>query len=324
SSTAADLKIAVEPSDMTVNGIAGRQKVGLIYGQQLRLPGLIIDSLNFHIADYGMLARFYGEKIDGIIGYSVLKNYIVELDNDNSIISFYTTGTISYPKNGFLLKPLIISQPYQSASLNDTRPINSHFILDIGANITLMLSSDFEKDSMPIRACRKRFIKQAEGVGGKFDIQMTVIREFKIGPYKFRDVPVCIFEDSNNIISYPYNAGIIGNDLLKRFNIILNYSSKEIFLKPNSHFNDPFDYSYTGIELYYIKGFVLIGEVAAGSPAEKAGLKEGDILIAVNDFSNLSLSDFKDALVKSTGLIKLAINRGGRAMEFRFKLKSIL
>jgi hypothetical protein len=324
SATASELKIPVMPSSITVNGIAGSCKVGFIYNQQLRLPGIDIDSLNFHVTDYELMTSFYGEKINGIIGYAVLKNYVVELDYDSSIISFYSRGSLKYPTGGCLLKPHINFQPFQSASLKDGRKIQSNFIFDIGANICLMLSSDFDNDSTPIKKSRKRFTKEAEGVGGKIVIQTTVVREFKLGPYKFMNVPVCVFDDAHNVTSYPYSAGLIGNDLLRRFNMILNYGNKEIFLKPNSHFNDLFDYTYTGIELYYVGGTNLIGDIAAGSPAEKAGLKEDDIVLGINNTVSSTLSALKDALMKSTGNIKMIIMRKGILMEFHFKVMSIL
>jgi Aspartyl protease len=322
--TVADLKIPIIPSDLTINGIAGQTKAGFIYGQRLRFPGLTIDSLDFHVTDYDLLTRFYGEKINGIIGYSVLKNYIVELDYDISRISFFSRGSLKYPRGGYLLKPLINFQPYQQASLKDSRKIQSNFIFDIGADISLMLSADFDTDSTPIRTTRKRYIKTAEGVGGKVEIQSTVIREFRLGPYRFTDVPVCVFDDANNVTTYPYGAGIIGNELLRRFNLILNYANKEIFLEPNSHFRDPFDYSYTGIELCYMQGANMIGDITIGSPAEIAGLKEGDIVISIDNSSEQSLTALKDALMKARGNIKVIIMRSGRPMEFQFKIRSIL
>ncbi len=324
SSTATDLKIAIAPSEITVNGIAGRSKVGFIYARQLKLPGLVIDSLDFHVTNYEILTNFYGEKINGIIGYSVLKDFVVWLDYDSSIISFYSKGSVKYPKGGYLLKPYINFQPFQHASLKDNRKIQSNFIIDIGANICMMLSSAFDRDSTPIKPNRKRFTKEAEGVGGKIVIQTTVLRELRIGPYKFLDVPVCVFDDAENVTAYPYSAGIIGNDLLRRFNIVLNYGNKEIFLKPNNHFNDPFDYAYSGIELFYTKGDIIIGDIAAGSPAEKAGLKEGDIVLGINDTISQSLSDLKDTLMKSNGKIRIIILRKKILMEFKFKIKSIL
>jgi len=324
SATAADLKIGVVPSDITINGIAGSTKAGFIYSQQLRFPGLTLDSLDFYVTDYRILTSFYGEKVNGIIGYTVLKNYVVDLDYDSSMISFYSKGTLKYPEGGFILKPYINFQPFQHAILDDARKIQSNFMFDIGANICLMISSNFDTDSTPIRIGRKRFVKEAEGVGGKIAIQTTVVRKLKLGPYRFRNVPVCVFDDAYNVTSYPYCSGIIGNDLLRRFNIILNYGNREIFLKPNSHFEDSFDYSFTGIDLYFVEGASVIEYITAGSPAEKAGLKEGDTVIGVNHTFSQSLSVLKDALMKTTGNIKVFVLRAGAVMEFQFKAGSIL
>jgi aspartyl protease/PDZ domain-containing protein len=324
SATAADLQIPVTKSNITVNGIGGHSKAGFIYAQALKLPGLEIDSLDFHVTDYAILTSFYGEKINGIIGYSVLKNYAVELDYDRSLITFYSKGVLKYPKGGYLLKPYINFQVFQDAFLLDSRKIQSNFIFDIGADLCLMLSSDFDNDSTPLKRNRKRFIKQAEGVGGKIVMQTTVMREFKLGPYKFKNVPVCVFDDACNVTSYPYGAGIIGNELLRRFNITLNYGNKEIFLKPNSHFRDLFDYSYTGIELCFIQGVIIISDITAGSPGEKAGLKTGDIVMAINNTVSQSLSVMKEALLKATDDVKVIIVRTGTTMEFQVKIKSIL
>ena len=63
---------------------------------------------------------------------------------------------------------------------------------------------------------------QAEGVGGKAYMKVTTVREFKIGPYRFRKVPIYVFDDEYNVTSYPYLGGLIGNDLLRRFNLIIN------------------------------------------------------------------------------------------------------
>ena len=124
---------------------------------------------------------------------------------------------------------------------------------------------------------RKRFSKEGEGLGGKIDMELTVIKELKLGPYRFRNVPVYIFDDVYNVTNYPYLGGLVGNDILRRFNIILNYAKSDIYLVPNSHFTDQFDYSYCGIELYYVNGKIIVGDVAKGSPAEIAGLMEEEM-----------------------------------------------
>jgi hypothetical protein len=311
------------PSTRTIRGIAGIRMVSFLYNHTLHLPGLSIDSLNFHVNDYSILNAVYGERIDGIIGYSVINRYILKVDYDSMEIEFWSRGSIKYPKGGFLLRPVINTLPVQSARVKDGKVINARFLYDMGAGLNMMLSTDFLKDSSLLGRKRKLFPKVAEGLGGKIDMNMTVIKEIKIGPYKFRSVPIYVFDDIYNVTSYPYLGGLIGNDILRRFNVILNYEHRDIYLVPNSHFTDPFDYSYTGIELYFESGKILISDVAKDSPAELAGIKEGDAVVAVNKNFSQNLQQYKAAIQSSGERIKLIISRDGQLKEFNFKVKTI-
>jgi hypothetical protein len=312
------------PSDRTIRGIGGIRQVGFLYNQQLKLPGLHVDSLNFHVNDYDLLTSVYGIRIDGIIGYSVLSRYILKINFDSSYVEFWSKGALKYPRGGYLLRPFITTLPVTYARVRDEEVYNSRFLFDMGAGLNMMLSTDFLRDSALLHPRRKLYPKQAEGLGGKIDMKMTVVKEIKLGPYKFRNVPVYVFDDDYNITSYPYLAGILGNDLLRRFNIILNYERRDFYLTPNTHFNDPFDYAYTGIDFYLMNGQVLLGDVAKGSPAEAAGLQEDDVVIAVNKVFNGSLQSFKAALMDKREKAEIIVLRNGVLQEYEFKVKSIL
>ncbi len=239
--------IVPTPSERTIRGIAGIKNVSFFNNQKLHFPKLTIDSLNFHINDYQILTTVYGEQIDGIIGYSVLSRYIIKLNYDSSYIEFWSKGSMKYPRGGYLLKPVISTLPVHSLRVKDEETITTRFLFDLGAGLNLMLSTDFIKDSAILDKKRKLYTKEAEGLGGKIDMHMTVIKEVKLGSYRFRNVPIYIFEDTYNVTSYPYLGGLIGSDLLRRFNIILNYDKRDIYLTPNSHFGEPFDYAYSVI-----------------------------------------------------------------------------
>jgi hypothetical protein len=324
SSTVDFYQLKPEPSERIIRGIAGVRKVSFISNRKLVLPGLTIDSLNFHINDYSILTAVYGEKIDGIIGYSVLSRYIIKVNYDSTEIEFWTKGTLKYPRGGFLLKPTINTLPVQSARVKDQTTKNARFLFDMGAGLNMMLTSDFVKDSAILRPKRKLYVKEAEGLGGKIDMKLTVIREVKIGPFRFRNVPVYVFDDTYNVTSYPYLGGILGNDLMRRFNIILNYDKRDIHITPNSHYNDVFDYSYSGIELYYEDGMILLGDVAKGSPAEAAGLKEGDVVVAMNNNFTQNLQFYKLAIQNAGETIKLIVKRNNELLSFDVKVKSIM
>ncbi|MGZ5287346.1 MAG: aspartyl protease family protein, partial [Flavisolibacter sp.] len=322
--TAENFGLVGTPSNRTIRGIAGIKNVSFIYNKTLRLPGLTVDSLNFHINDYYILEAVYGLKIDGIMGYSVLNRYIIHVDYDQNIIEFWSRGSMKYPKGGYMLRPIINTIPIQHVEVRDHKTVNARFLYDMGAGLNLMLSTDFIKDSNILHKSRKMYTKEAEGLGGKIDMQMTVVKQVRIGPYRFRNVPVYIFNDDYNITSYPYLGGLLGNDLLRRFNVILNYDRKEVYLVPNSHFGDAFDYSYSGLELYFIDGRIIIGDVAENSPASASGLIEGDIVVAVNKNFNQNLQQYKANIQNAGQRVRIIVLRDGELREFEFKVKSIL
>ena len=119
-------------------------------------------------------------------------------------------------------------------------------------------------------------------------------------------------------------AGLIGNDIFRRFNVIFNYPKRDIHLIPNSHFRDPFDYSYSGIELYFIDGKIIIGDVANGSPAQAAGVKDGDELVGINNNLSQNFGQYKAALQATGGKLKLILRKNGELFEKELKIKSIL
>ncbi len=323
SSTAVYLRLKPEPTDRTIRGIAGIRKVPFLYKQKLRFPGLTVDSLDFHVNDYSILTAVYGEQIDGIIGYSLLSRYIVKIDYDSLHIDICSRGSIRYPKGGYMLKPVISNLPVQGLRIRDNVTVNSRFLYDIGAGLCMLLSSDFVDDSSFIHRKRKLWSKEGEGVGGKIDMKLTVIREVRIGPFKFRAVPTYIFDDDYNVTSYPYMSGIIGNDILRRFNTIINYEKRDIYIIPNSHFSEPFDYSYSGVELYFIEGEIVVGDVAKGSPAEEGGLLEGDVVMAINNNFNQNMNHYKVALQAANQKMRFIVRRGTELLEINFKTKSI-
>ncbi|MEO8404551.1 MAG: aspartyl protease family protein [Chitinophagaceae bacterium] len=317
-------KLHPEPSNKTIRGIAGIKKVGFLYNRKLKFPGLTVDSLDFHVNDYSILTSVYGERIDGIIGYSLLSRYIIKLDYDSLLMEICSQGTMRYPRGGFLLKPYISTLPVHPARIRDENTFTTRFLHDIGAGVCLMLSKEFIEDSAILRKGRKMWPKEGEGVGGSINMNVTVVKELKMGPYRFRNVPTYIFDDAYNVTSYPYLGGLIGNDILRRFNAIFNYAKRDIYLVPNTHYRDPFDYSYTGIELYLIDGQIMVGSIAKGSPGEIAGLNEGDVIIAVNNNFTQNFNVYKTSLQSINERVKLVVRRNGELIQLQLRVKSIL
>jgi len=323
SETCVRLRMTPLPSDKTILGIAGVRQVKFLYNQVLHLPGLDVDSLNFHVNDYDILTSVYGEKVDGIIGYSFFSRYIVQINYDSSRISVYTLGNFRYPKGGYMIRPVIASLPIIGAQVRDARDIFARFYFDTGAGLCSLLSTDFVTDSALLDSRKKVYYTSAQGLGGKATMRLTTLRDLRVGPYRFHKVPTYIFDDQYNVTSYPNLGGLVGNDILRRFNVTLNYDRRAIYLVPNSHYRDLFDYSYTGLGLYWMNGEVRIGDVMKDSPAEKAGFKEDDIVLSVgNNFSN-NIQTYKNLLQNTGDKLKLIVNRKGELLQLSLQVKSI-
>ena len=160
--------------------------------------------------------------------------------------------------------------------------------------------------------------------------------------------------------------GSLGGEILKRFRVIFDYTNKRIRLRKSKYFSEPFRYNMSGIELqhngmrmineidkrnedivtsygrttrgdvnivfeYYnnfslVKAFEL-AEVREDSPAGKAGLQRGDVIISINGrvVDRLSLSRVTGMLQgKENKRVRLKVMRGDYELKFEFRLKEML
>ena len=323
SATTAEFNIPHIPSGRTINGIAGVRDVDFSKNNSLNFPGLEVDSLDFYINDYEILSSVYGQKIDGVIGYSLFSRYIVKVDYDSSYIEIHEPGNIKYPSSGYLLHPLFTALPIQPLTIKDARTVTANFYFDTGAGLSFLMSKQFEDDSVVLKSRRKPVSIQVQGFGGKKQMLLTIMKEVKIGPYRFRKVPTNILDDEFNATSYPFLGGLIGSDILRRFNLTINYPKREIHLLPNSHFRDEFDYSYTGMNMFYVDGKIITDDVIKGSPAFNSGLKQGDVVLAVNtNFSNDILT-YKNLMQVVGEKITLIVSRDGTPLVLSFRVGRI-
>ena len=323
SATCEEFKIPHSPSGRTINGIAGIREVDFSKKNTLSLPGLQVKDLDFYINDYEILTSVYGEKIDGIIGYSFFSRYLIKVDFDSLYLEIYSPGFIKYPGEGCLLHPIFTTLPIQGMQIKDARSIYENFYMDTGAGLCFLVSKEFADDSALLMKKRTPVPIQAEGLGGKKRMLITVIKEIKLGPYRFRRVPTHILDDEFNATSYPYIGGLVGNDILRRFNLIINYSKKEIHLLPNSHFNESFDYSYTGMSLYQVEGRIMIDDVIKGSPADVAGFKKDDVVLSIdNNFSN-NITQYKNILQSAGEKFKVIVLRDKGPVIINFRVGRI-
>ncbi len=125
------------------------------------------------------------------------------------------------------------------------------------------------------------------GLGGNINGYIGRIDHLKLGKYEF-EKPLCAFpyyEDVGSKVTSIKRNGSIGNQLLKRFEVIFDYKNNCIYLRPNAFINEAFEHDMSGIELYSTgENFkrYFINRIESQSPADDLGIQIGDELISVN------------------------------------------
>lgn len=312
STTVSYLGLAPKNTGQLIRGVGGIRAVQSLENKSLKLGSLQIDSLNFYVNDYTVLTSNYGVRIDGVIGYAVMSRFIIQVNYDKQEIEFYTPGGVLYPRKGALLRPQINKLPAHPTVVKDLKADSTTMMIDIGAGLNLLFSSRYAVSAGILDTTRKSWKTSGEGIGGQITLRLTLLPSFQLGPYRFKKVPITIFDDPYNVTNFPFWSGLIGNDLLRRFNLIINYPQNEIHIKPNKNYFEPFDYTYTGMELYLINNHIEVGFVAPESPAAMAGIEVGDQVLAINKVVSGSLEAYKAELSHINKKITVILKRANK------------
>ncbi len=79
--------------------------------------------------------------------------------------------------------------------------------------------------------------------------------------------------------------GLLGNEILERFDLIIDLVNNILYLKPNDKFANEFDFSKLGfsyVDRSKTQGAWVVSGFIVGSNAEKSGLKIDDRIIEIN------------------------------------------
>jgi len=116
----------------------------------------------------------------------------------------------------------------------------------------------------------------------------------------------------------------LGNDILERFDIIIDLTENWLYLKPNADFTKPFEspvlgFSYTTRS--QTLGCWVVNGLYKDSNAEKAGLQTGDHITAINgrDVKEIDVSEERDYF-KGLSQVTLAVRRGDQLLELLFDM----
>ncbi|QTE24031.1 aspartyl protease family protein [Polaribacter cellanae] len=314
-----------------VSGAGGTKSYDIILSQKLTLQQNIeIHNTNLVIADLTRLKEIDEGGFDGIIGYSLLKQYITKIDYVNKKILLYNkiknVDIKGYKAINFEFgNGIPIPQFNVSIVLKNGESYTDKILFDSGAALTLLINTPYNKQHNINKKAGKSLISKSENLYGESISEVIAIESLNVAGYKLNDIPISIAHDKNGVSSYKNYLGILGSKIISRFNVILDYTTSTLYLKPNSSFNKTFDFPISGISLKKIDDDIIVNKVEKTSPAYKKGVRKGDKLIAINKNFSRNLKSYRSLLKKENNIVHLKlINLKGKTKKISFKLKRLL
>ncbi|WP_458331399.1 aspartyl protease family protein [Peijinzhouia sedimentorum] len=283
--------------------------------------------------DFLQLKSFMGLEIHGIIGYELFQKYIVEIDYDQELLTFYEPASFKPPRAYESIDITIEEfKPYIEAQITqkDNSKISGKFLIDTGASMAI---------SMDVSADEEIYIPEknieallGRAIGGDISGFISRTKEVKFGSLEFSDVLTSYPNPGSytEALRIPGRKGTIGGNILNRVNVIFDYPNKKIYARKGQLYKKKFEYNMLGIEVI-AEGTKLdkfrIVNVVETSPAAHNGVKEGDYIIKINgiDVDNYNLTKISNMFRDREGRrIRLRLRRGDQVINKKMRLKRII
>jgi hypothetical protein len=265
------------------------------------------------------------QDIDGLIGWPALRGQVWQVQWDNMSLSRIP----SVPKETLSWRALEIDNAVPVAAVFFQEGREGRIYLDTGYPGGIMLSESRwnkwveEEPELP----KTLTFGYSLAAGGIFVTELRWSGNFRLGPLTIPRVMV-----EKNVLRWPKLEAVLGLEALKHFEIVFDLKENRIYMKERPYSRVNFKYNRLGATFppESLESTRLVGHVLMNSPAYKAGLRSGDILLKVDDIdmtqwrTNPTILK-KDFWAASVGTrYKLHIERNGRKQIITVTLVDIL
>ncbi|MBX2815898.1 MAG: aspartyl protease family protein [Saprospiraceae bacterium] len=283
--------------------------------------------------DYLQLEEFTGINIDGILGANLFRHLVLHINNKKDKISFIAPNRFKGPGSRYLEFPIEVQQskPYITlpSSVNGTE-LKLKLLMDTGASLPLLLYINTHPDlAVPENTILGNL---GMGLGGFLQGYIGRVEYVDFVNHRFDNLVASFqdFEIDSAFFSRTKRNGLIGNSMLSRYNLYIDYSRNKAYFKPNRKFRRKFRYDKSGLVIVAagaeLNNFI-VQRVVPNSPAADVGLKQGDLIKSVQGIPTTfyTLAGINSKLSSKAGKrIKLVISRNGERLKKSLRLRELI
>jgi hypothetical protein len=333
STYAAELGLATE-GELQSQGAGSTGSARFSQISTLRLDGAAGDGVTIAAQKVGVLSinpllePFFWHRCAGVIGADFITRVVTEIDYDRGTLVFSDPATFQYAGKGAAV-PFVLAGHMPAVTMTLDGKFTGDFRVDVGSGSTVDLHAPFvARLHIDEQATGRRVTVVGGGFGGTFTSTLTRMKSLQIGPYSWQDPLLSFSGASSGALASEDYAGNIGNRLLERFKCTFDYQRRMLHLEPSARYTERDRFTRAGVQLARYGNEVLAMQVVPGSPAARAGLREGDAVASVDgraarDWTADELRQlFEDGNVGRT--VTLEVLRANKPRKLRFRLADVL
>jgi hypothetical protein len=287
------LGLAVLPSDYTATGPTGNpidlSVVNIIHVQ--------LGGETFTLGPVGVLSMTsislrQGRPLTAVLGHDLLVQRITEIDYEQRVVRFHDPETYVAPAD-FISVPFRFNQglPVIDAeiAMDDGRKLPVRVGVDSGDRGALDLKQAFA-DENHLETSHGIEVSFGLNIGGSIRSRIFRIAQLDVAGASLRLPITTSTSTSGGAFADPEIDGLLGAEVLRRFTLVVDDRHSRLFIRPNRHMDEPFDFDASGIVMDARDNHfdhTIISAVIPHSPADDAGVRPGDELVAIDGHAAL-------------------------------------
>jgi hypothetical protein len=301
--------------------------------QSLRVAGADGDGVELTDQKVGVLsvnpvlAPFFWRDCAGVLGFSFISQFVDEIDFDGRVLTLHDPNKFEYQGPGTKI-PMTLAGTVPVVKMTLDGRTEGEYRLDVGSNSTVDVHGPFVKQHQLDQGSGKRIEITGAGFGGTFTSRVTRLERIDLGPYHWTEPLVSFSGASTGALASEDYAGNVGNQILERFKCTFDYDRHVVYLEPGERYQRRDRFTLSGMLLLRHADVVKAEQVIPGSAAEKAGIREGDVVSAIDGKAILSYEPndlqrlFEDSEEGRKVSVELA--RGGKIKKVTMTLKAMI
>ncbi len=266
---------------------------------------------------------------DGVIGKSIFDRYVVDLDFERSVLSLYESG--SFQARGFESIPVELAAGFPTVEAQveneDQEKVAVRLVVDLGAAHALSLQPETKRLTLPAKTITSIVGK---GVQGEVKGRIGRIRNLRLGPFTLPSVVSSFAGKETGTTCAGLGTGAdgnLGNQVLRRFRVVIDYPHQRMLLSPRPGYDRPFEHNMAGLVLRPRRdGSLSVRTVMEGSSAAEASIAPGDRIVAIDgrELDSTRQEGLLDLFKQEGATLRLTVERDGTRAERSVTLRRMI